>query len=83
MESYTGDTIEIFPLKGYRDLIVFQNRHDLEVAVNAYPEKVVPLIGAGKSSADDDFPNTFIALRKCAEDHHCTEEHTECRPSSS
>ena len=67
MESYTGDTIEIFPLKGYRDLIVFQNSHDLEVAVNAYPEKVVPLIGAGKSNADDDFPGVFIALRKYEE----------------
>ena len=67
MESYTGDTIEIFPLKGYRDLIVFQNRHDLKVAINAYPEKVVPLIGAGKSSADDDFPGVFIALRKYEE----------------
>ena len=65
--DYTGETIEIFPIKGYCELILFQTKHDLEVTASTYPDDIVPIVGAGKSKTDEDFPNVFIALRKNAE----------------
>lgn len=65
--EYTGETIEIFPIKGYCELILFQTKHDLEVTASTYPDDIVPIVGAGKSKTDEDFPNVFIALRKNAE----------------
>ena len=65
--EYTGKTIEIFPIKGYCELILFQTKHDLKVTASTYPDDIVPIVGAGKSKTDEDFPNVFIALRKNAE----------------
>lgn len=75
--EFTGNAIEVFPIKGYCELMVFQNKNDLETAASAHPEIVVPIIGAGRSNADNDFPGVFIALRKDATVRHCTEEHQE------
>lgn len=78
----TGNVMEIFPLKGYCELMVFQNESDLKEVASANPKIVVPIIGAGRSNADTDFPNVFIALRKDAEACHCKEEHQEFQSSS-
>ncbi|MGN1135564.1 MAG: hypothetical protein ACI4SF_05030 [Oscillospiraceae bacterium] len=72
--KFAGNAIAIFPIKGYCELMVFQNKNDLETAASAHPEIVVPIIGAGKSNADDDFPGAFIALLKDEIAYHCKEE---------
>ena len=82
MDKYIGDTIEVIPLKGYSEMLIFQNKHDLEMTVNAYPDKIVSVVGDGKSGSDEDFPNVFIALRKCDGSCHCTAEHRERLDSS-
>lgn len=70
-DEFTGNAIEVFPIKGYCELMVFQNKNDLEMAASAHPKIVVPIIGAGRSNADNDFPGVFIALRKDETAYHC------------